>query len=332
MKNSLTSAAAALHGKKRVLITPHVNPDGDAIGAAASLAHVVMALGGECRLLFVTGMPDFLLWLPMPCPWVRTVDDLHDWTPDLVAAVDCGDARRTGVLEEFFLHGVSPVPGWGKVDTLNIDHHLGNPLFAKYNWVDHTRAATGEMIGHLAEHLGLRLTGDLGLSIYLALVSDTGNFSYSNTKAEAFAMAARIVDQGLNVGEFSALWENNWSLERMHLWGRLLGEITLHVGGAIACSIAPSSYLEESGLRKYDLDGFASWLRKLKGVRVGMFIREDSDGLCKMSLRSMGGDVDVRSIAMQFGGGGHAAAAGAEVRMPAQELAAAVLAQLEKVL
>ena len=330
MDNSFASAVAALEGKKRVLVATHVNPDGDAVGAAAALAHVCTAKGADCRLLFVTGLPDFLLWLPLPCPWLGSVEELHGWMPDLAAVVDCGDAHRTGDLEELFLSGKAPAPGWEGVDTLNIDHHLGNPLFARHNWADYTRSATGEMVGMLAEHLGMRLEGDLGTAIYLALVSDTGNFSYSNTTAEAFAMASRIVQNGLDVGAFSAQWENNWSLGRMHLWGRLLEEISLHAGGAVACSVAPRAYLEELGLHRYDLDGFASWLRKLKGVRVGVFIREDRPNFCKVSLRSMGGDVDVRAVAARFGGGGHAAAAGAEVEMPAQELAAVIIAELEK--
>lgn len=330
MDNSFASAVAALEGKKRVLVAAHVNPDGDAIGAASALAHVCMALGADCRLLFVTGLPDFLLWLPLPCPWVRSVEELWGWTPDLVAAVDCGDAHRTGDLEDFFLSGRALAPGWEGVETLNIDHHMGNPLFARHNWTDQTRSATGEMVGALAEHFGLRLEGNLGLAVYLALVSDTGNFSYSNTTVESFAMASRIVQNGLNVGEFSAQWENNWSLGRMHLWGRLLEEVSVYADGAIACSVAPMDYLEEMGLRRYDLDGFASWLRKLKGVRVGVFIREDRPNFCKVSLRSTGGDVDVQAVAARFGGGGHAAAAGAEVEMPVQELAKVLITELEK--
>ena len=165
MDNSLASALAALRNKKRVLVAAHVNPDGDAIGAAAALARVAMTLGSDCRLLFTTGLPDFLLWLPLPCPWAHTLEDLNGWAPDLVAAVDCGDARRTGVLEDFFLGGQAPAPGWEQAETLNIDHHLGNPLFAKYNWTDDRRSATGEMIGHLAVHLGLTRAGDLGQAV-----------------------------------------------------------------------------------------------------------------------------------------------------------------------
>lgn len=329
--NDCDAILQALRGKKRVLVATHVNPDGDAIGSVAAFAHVALHLGAQARLLLVTGLPDFLAWLPLPCPWVRTVGELDGWTPDLVAAVDCGDAKRTGPELEGFFSGTALPEGWENADSVNIDHHLHNPRFAAHNWTDHTRSATGEMAGLLAERAGLTLAGDLGQAVYLALVSDTGNFSFSNTTPDTFAMAARIAAAGLNVAEFTAVYENTWTLARMHLWGRLFSEVTLHAGGAVACCAAPKAYLDELGLKKADLDGFAAWLRRLRGTRVGLFVREDEPSLCKISLRSMG-DVDVRAVAAHFGGGGHAAAAGAEIALPPDEAVRAVLAELEKAL
>ncbi|MDR2075760.1 MAG: DHH family phosphoesterase [Desulfovibrio sp.] len=327
MNNSLEAAAAALRGKKRVLALTHVNPDGDAIGSAAAIAHVVMAKGCDCRLFLGTGLPEFLSFLPLPCPWVRSLDELDGWRPDLAVATDCGDASRTGVLEDFFLTRRAPVSGWETTATLNIDHHLHNTLFADSNWADCRYAATGLMVGLLAEYLDLPLAGDLGWAVYLSLVADTGNFSFANTDAECFAMAGRVVRSGLRVADFSQKYENVWTLERMRLWGRLLSEVTLHKGGAVACSLVPRRYLRDLGLKKSSLDGYASWLRKIRGVRVAVFIREDEDGVCKLSLRGTG--VNVQKVAASFGGGGHAAAAGADVAMSPRALAGAVLDALE---
>jgi phosphoesterase RecJ-like protein len=140
-------------------------------------------------------------------------------------------------------------------------------------------------------------------------------------------MASRIVAAGLDIADFTRKYENTWSLARMRLWGRLLNEISLHEGGAVACSIAPKRYLDELGLDKEDLDGYSSWLRKLLGVQVGLFIREDSPGFCKISLRSMG-DFDVQAVAHLYGGGGHVAAAGAELGLPPEKTAELVLAEI----
>jgi phosphoesterase RecJ-like protein len=311
-------------------VTTHDNPDGDAIGSAAALAHVARAGGCDSRLLLSTGLPEFLSFLPLPCPWVRTLEELEDWVPDLAAATDCGDAFRTGLLKDFFLTRRPPAPGWETAVTLNIDHHRDNPLFAVHNWADERYPATGMMVGLLAEHLDIPLAGDLGWAVYLSLVADTGNFTFANTDAESFAMAGRIVRNGLQVADFSQKYENSWTMERMRLWGRLLSEVTLHKGGAIACSLVPRRYLQELGLKKASLDGYASWLRRLRGVRVAVFIREDENGVCKLSLRSSG--TDVCKVAARFGGGGHAVAAGADVSMSPKSLAKAVLEALDAVL
>jgi phosphoesterase RecJ-like protein len=330
MNNSLEDAAAALRGKKRVLVATHVNPDGDAIGSAAAMAHVALAGGCDCRLFLGTGLPEFLSFLPLPCPWVRSLNELEGWVPDLAAATDCGEASRLGLLKDFFLSGRAPAPGWETAATLNIDHHLDNTLFAGHNWADSGYSATGLMLGLLAEYLEIPLAGGLGWAVYLSLVSDTGNFTFANTDAESFAMAGRIVRAGLNIAEFSKEYENTWTLERMRLWGRLLNEITLHKGGSVACSLVPRRYLQDLGLKRTSLDGYASWRRKIRGVRVAGFIREDERGLCTLSLRST--DVDVQQVAAGFGGGGHRNAAGADVALSPQALAGAVLAALETVL
>lgn len=319
------SLAGALRAGRHMLVISHVNPDGDAVGSAVAMAHIGLHLGVETRILLVSGVPSYLSWLALPVPVVRTLDDLGDWRPDLAVFVDCGDLARAGLDRA----GQSASDLLRDARILNIDHHISNPGFGDLNWVEPSRSATGELVGLLAEHLGLSLSGDLGEALYLALVSDTGDFSYANTTPACFAMASRIMDAGLDMASFTERYVNTWTLSRLHLWGRLLSEVSLHEDGAVAVSVVPRQYLEELGLKKEDLEGFASWLRKLRGVRVGLFIREDGRGLCKISLRSMG-DVDVREVAALYGGGGHAAAAGAELSLPPAKVAERVLREISK--
>lgn len=322
------SLASTLRKAKRVLIATHVNPDGDAVGSAVGLAHIALILGCETRLFLRAGLPDFLSWLHLPAPVVQSLDILHEWTPDLLLVCDCGDAGRTGPELEPFLTGRSlPDRDWSDVAVANIDHHVSNPGFADINWVEPDRAATGELVGLLAEHLELSLEGELGQAVYLALVSDTGNFTFSNTSPGAFAMAARIVAAGLDIADFTSKFENTWTINRMHLWGRLFSEVRLHAGGAVASAVVHREYLDELGLSNEDLEGFASWLRRLRGSRVGLFVREDARGVSKISLRSMG-DVDVQVVCAKFGGGGHAAAAGAELALGPEAAAEAVLEEI----
>lgn len=322
--------AGALENARRVLVATHINPDGDAVGSAAAIAHLALHCGAQTRLLLAAGLPDFLAWLPLPAPVVRSLGELDGWTPDLLVLADCGDAGRTGPELGPLLDGRAPRPaGWERTVTANIDHHVSNRGYADLNWVEPEAAATGELAGVLAERMGVALSGALGQALYLALASDTGNFTYSNTGARCLALAARIVEAGLDIAAFTDNYENTWTLDRMHLWGRLFSKVALHADGAVASVVVHRDWLDERGLGNDALEGFASWLRRIRGVRVGVFVREDAPGLSKISLRSMG-DIDVQAVCALFGGGGHAAAAGAEVTMPPEEAAAAVVAEIEK--
>ena len=331
MSNGLIAVESAVISARRALIASHVNPDGDAVGSCAALARIIQELGNEARIFLRSGVPDFLSWLPLPAPLARSLDELGDWKPELVLFADCGDENRAGDEMSAFMRGENPRLPRHEIITANIDHHVSNPLFADVNWVDPDASATGKLVGLLADKLEISLSDSLGEAVYLAIVSDTGSFSYANTSADCLDMASRIVSQGLDLGRFTANYENNWTLERMHLWGRLMHEVTLHEDGAIACSIAPKHYLQELGLRRSALEDYASWLRKLRGVRVVLFVREDGPSQVKISLRSMG-DVNVHEVAALFGGGGHAAAAGADLALPPEIAAQRVLEALASAL
>ncbi len=324
MKTEFMEIAGYLSGKQELptgdkpqkfLLATHVQPDGDAIGSTFSLAHVLTYFGLDVRIYLPGGVPKYLAWLPCEWPVVQTLDALEGWVPDVVIIADCGDAVRTGAeLSPLLAGDFTGFDAWQNLFSINIDHHYGNPEFGDCNWVEATWAATGLMVGTLAEHLEIPLVGNLGLSLYLTLASDTGNFSFGNTSAAAFHMASKIVGAGLKVAEFTASFENNWSIDRMHLWGEMMSSVTLHHEGRVACCLVTLELLQKYGLTKSDLEGFAAYLRRIKGVQVGMFIRQDAEVMCKISLRSMGG-FNVQQVAAALGGGGHIAAAGAEVAL-----------------
>ena len=319
-----------LHASTRVLAVTHMNPDGDAIGSLAAFGRVALALGKDVRLYCVTPIAAHLAWLPLPAPLVRSLAELETWQPDLVVVLDCADEKRAGEEMEALLVAVKAAPRAHGPATACIDHHTGNPLFAHANWVDSTQSATGAMVALLAKEFGQPLSGGLGEALYLALVSDTGSFSYANTTALALQLAADIVADGLNVAAFTSKYENNWSIARLHLWGQIMAEVDLYCDGALVVSVVTQEHLDRFEAKPTDLENFASWLRRIQGVRVVLFARVSRKGT-KISLRSMG-DVNVRDVAAKFGGGGHVGAAGIELAVKPQEAAAMVLAELQTVL
>ena len=307
--------AGHLRGNDRILVAAHGNPDGDAVGATAAVGWLLRALGKTFALYNATGIPDHLSWLPFPDPVRTRLDDLP-FTPGLVVALDCGDAWRLGnELAEV-------LPRYASV---NIDHHPGNPEFGSLdNWIAPQMAATGQMAAAIADAAGIPLTGPLAECVYVALVSDTGSFTHANTDAAVFALAARLMAEGLDAAAVRDRLDNQWSMAKARLWGVLLGKLRLECDDRICVCEVRQADLAACGAVKDDLEGFVEQMRKLKGVKVAFLAREDHPRRTKISLRSSA-EQDVRTVAALFGGGGHKNAAGASLDEPPAETARRVL-------
>lgn len=317
----------------KILVVTHTNPDGDALGSLSAVAQLCDSLGKNVRVLCASAIPEQLDWVALPHKPARYVADLAPWRPELLITLDCGDSHRAGAEIQAYFDGNRP-RGWSHVKSLNIDHHLGNPEFADCNWVEPTAGATAELVGLLAEYLGLPLAGTLGEGVYLGIVSDTGNFSYSNTSPEILDMASRVIRAGLHVESFNEKRNNNWSSGRMKLWGELLQNIRLYAEGRVVSTLIYGDTLKKHDCTASDLEGLVSFIRQLKGVDVSMLVREKPSFGSKVSLRSKGGEnsVDVQLIAAHFGGGGHKAASGIELALKPEEAEKAVLELLLPVL
>ena len=294
------------------LVVAHHNPDGDALGATAALAHLLLFLGKRVRLYNESGVPEDLAWLDLGAPLVSRLADLHDFTPRVAVIADCAEPDRTG--GEF----AAALAAGRFSHVVVIDHHTGTPVFGDIRWVEPHAAATCLLVGELAQSMGHDLSGPLGEAVYLGLVSDTGSFTFANTGADVFDMAAVIARRGLDLDSFTARRANNWTLPRLHVWGELFCGTKLAHDGQIAYAVAPEGLLEQYGLDNRALEEFVSWLRRLRGVHVGIFIRPDGPGKSKVSLRSSS-EVDVQKIAARLGGGGHKNAAGVALNAPVNE-------------
>lgn len=317
------AVAQCIASAKRILAVTHMHPDGDAVGSLAALGHIAVSLGIDVRLYCETPLPDHLAWLHYPAPLVTNRAALGEWVPDCVIFLDCADDKRAGTeMADLIAACRAREAGCENIATICIDHHTGNPLYADYNWIDSSMSATGAMVALLAKSFGLPLAGDLGQALYFAIVADTGSFSYANTNALALELAAEIVKNGLSVADFTIKYENNWQLGRMHLWGALMGEVQLLCKGAVVVSVVTDELLRRYDARRTDLEGYASWLRRLAGSKVVLLVRPSRFG-SKISLRSMG-DVDVQKIAAEFGGGGHVGASGADMAEEPRKAAALV--------
>jgi phosphoesterase RecJ-like protein len=305
--------AAIIRERDRVLITAHANPDGDAVGSMSAAGYLLRALGKQFALYNVSGLPRHLAWLELPGPLYAGLGDLP-FTPELILALDCGDVWRAGKELGAVFAGFP---------SLNIDHHMGNAGFASLgNLVRPDMAATGEVLAAVADAAGVPLRGGLAEGVYLALIADTGSFSFGNTTAEVLELTARMMRLGLDVERLRAAYDSQWTKPMARLWGCLMQSVTLRDEGRIAVCEVRRRDFAKTGAAGSDLEGFVEHLRCYAGVRVALLVREEQHpGTVRISLRSRGGD-DVRRVAAHFGGGGHRNAAGAVIAMPGKQAVA----------
>lgn len=321
MNTSIKEILAALGQSKRLLIASHSEPDGDAVGSMAAMGHIARHLGADVAYYNVSALPIDFVALELGGPWVRTMADLGDFAPDLLAVLDCGDEHRAGPEIAELVK---------KLPCINIDHHLGNPRFGTVaNWTDPSMAATCQIMGYLAKAAGLELSGDLGEAVYLGLDMDTGSFSYDSTTADVLELSADILRNGLKLGRYFSKYQKNWPLNRLHLWGWLMQHVELHAGGRIALSVVSKETLDRFNANRADLEGYVSFLRYLNGVDVTLLARENGPGRAKASFRSVDA-VSVREMAAEFGGGGHKNAAGANLDCGLEEAAQRFLEAAER--
>lgn len=278
------------------LLLAHVNPDGDALGSLCGLAHLLDVLGKKGNILLTDNMPDRFSWLEPPWPLICSIPSEED---PCVVVLDCADVDRVG-------HELA-----GKLtnrNVVNIDHHTGNTCFGTLNWVDPALSSVGEMIALMARKLGIPLRNPLAEPLYLAIMADTGSLSYSNTTPQTLDIVSEILGLGLDLNSFQAKIQRQSRLEKLHLHGRAMQNVTLRARGKIGIIRVTQEMLEQTGASQEDCDGLVDYVRTLRGVVVAVSLREVSDGI-KFSLRTWG-EVNVQAIAADLGGGGHPNAAG----------------------
>jgi phosphoesterase RecJ-like protein len=216
---------------------------------------------------------------------------------DAVIVMECSDLARAGVagLTEQFL--------------INIDHHAGNSLFGSLNWHDESAAACGEMVFDLIRSLGVPLNIEIATHAYLAILTDTGSFHHSNITPRTFEICRRAVEAGVNpIAMARRVFDSN-SFGKLKLIGALLDSMELADQGRLAILYMDDRMLQECHCTHNDTEGVINLPLTAREIQSVVFFKVASDQEIRVSLRSKY-DVNVRSVAAEFGGGGHKNAAG----------------------
>lgn len=293
---ALAEIVARLRTARRVVVSSHERPDGDAIGSGMALVLALRAGGVDARMALADVPPPYL----RPFPGVAAVRVTPEVTETFDAAVimECGSLSRTGVA------------GLDRSPVINIDHHPGNTGYGAVNWVDESAAACGELVFTLLEALGTPLTADIATHLYLAILTDTGSFHFSHLTPRTFEIAARCVAAGAQPEWIARTHYDSNSMARVRLFGTVLSAMTVDPTGRIAILDITPAMAAAAGGTYDDTEGLINFPLSVVGVRAVAFLKEtDIPGEWRVSLRSKGA-TDVGQVATSRGGGGHRNAAG----------------------
>jgi phosphoesterase RecJ-like protein len=314
---SPTAVAERLRSARRVLITTHASPDGDAVGSELAMAELVEALRREAVIANKDRHPAPLRFLPGIDRIRVGAQPPHEpiGSFDLGVVLDCPDLDRTGI------DGLAALP------LVNIDHHLGNALFGDINLVDEGSPAVGELVLEVVAAAGVGLSPAMATNLHVALVTDTGDFRYANATPRAFRAAARLIEAGADPQRIAQqLWEHV-PARVVRLTAVVLATLEIEVNGTVAVIHCDRAMLELAGARPEDTEDLVNHARAVEGVEVAVFLKAFAEDAVRVSLRSRG-RVDVEQVAAGFGGGGHREASGCTLAMPLVQAREAVIAAL----
>lgn len=310
---------ARLRGRK-VVVIGHARPDGDCIGSQVGLARILAAAGHAVTCVNADAVPRRLEFLVPGMTFVRTDAMLSDPEDYAAVFVDSADHARPGER----LKGRFPAP------VGNIDHHLSNIGYAEFNLVDSGSAATAEIITGLALDLGLTIDAQAAQGLYTGIVTDTGQFRFASTSRRTFLLAAELLARGAKPPQVGFELYERESMGRMKLLEHYLASLTLECNGRVCVGVLAKGVFAATGTTAEDTEGLVDYARCIDGVDVGVLIEEREDGSVKASLRAKEAVYRMDLVAGEFNGGGHASAAGLNLKQNTANFRARLVAALAR--
>jgi len=294
---------------RMVAVVGHSRPDGDCIGSQVAVARVLAARGSRAVCVNTDPVPRRLAYVSRSVDFLRADEALA--LPEDAAAVfvDCADHGRAG--ERLRARFASPAG--------NIDHHLSNSVFAAINIVDNASAATCEMLAGLFIDAGLSMDAGTASALFAGIMTDTGQFRYGSTSQRTFVLAGELVARGASPAEAGYELYERESSGSLRLLRTFLSSLEMEFGGRVCVGTLPSGVFEATGTTAEDTEGLVDFARRVDGVDIGVLIEERPDGGVKASLRAKDPLCRLDLVAGQFGGGGHACAAGLSLKKPSGE-------------
>ncbi len=295
---------------KNIVITPHKNPDGDAVGSVLALWHYLKDTGHKATVIVPNDFPKFLKWMPgvkdilifekSPSQGLEIIQNA-----DLIFTLDFNDLSRIGELQKPFEAS--------KARFIMIDHHQEPHAYSEITYSDVSMSSTCEMVYNFIDYLGDRdkINSEIAHCLYAGILTDTGSFKFKSTTSRTHRVVADLIEKGAdNSLIHNKIFDTN-TPDRIHLLGRALNNLVILESYGTAYITLSKQDLDEFRFKKGDTEGFVNYGLTLEGIHfAAIFIENGDEGFIKISFRSEG-EFSVNEFARaHFNGGGHTNAAG----------------------
>lgn len=317
-QEALEAVLKRLRRGGRTLIASHVNPDGDSVGSQLAMHDLSKRLGCKPVILSHDPLPPKYRFLANH-ELIATYDRQESYSQfDLAILLEAPETSRIGDVETL-LEGIP--------DVVNIDHHRGSHGNGAINLVDENEAAAAILVYELFQQAGESLSKDNAEELYLAIMTDTGRFRFSNTTAKVMQVSADLIAAGASPKIISEMMYSNCTENELRLLGKLISQMELYHEGQSCFLLCDKALCEEYGTEASRMEGLVDYSLYTTGVKIGVLLRERENNLTKVSLRS-NNSFDVSELARFYGGGGHRNAAGCEFEKRFDEVRMELVAQI----
>ena len=322
-KKKLSEIANLLKKFQKFIITSHTNLDGDALGSELGLYFILKQLGKNVKIVNQDHVPMIYKFMP---------------GIDKIISSDTFDKKNLVEIEVDTVLIVLDSSNWERIGNIpldirkintiiNIDHHTSNNGFGHINYVDSSASSVGEIIFQLCLELNCELTKEIAITLFSAIVTDTGSFRYAITKADTFLAAYHLVKSGANPHLITDYIYNNNKISTLKLLGESLLKLQVDSKSKISWTIVTKEMMENTFAKEEETEGIIDKILAIKKVQIAVLFRETKDGKIKVSFRSRG-KFNVDLFAQQFGGGGHPNASGCQIEGDINNISKLILDKL----
>ena len=303
---------------KNFLIAAHINPEGDSICSQLAMANLLIAMGKTVKIINADNVPKNLQFLP-GVEKIESYKESEGFKFDAVIILDCPNLERIGSVRNLL----------NEQYIICIDHHVSNDNFGNLNWTDPKASSAGEMVYDLFKSADIPLDDPSAMCLYVAIMTDTGSFRYTNTTVKTHNIAADLLKYNFSPNKVYELIYETKSFEVMKLLAEVLNNLQRSADGLFVWFRVTDEMLKRNNLSSESTEDFIAFVRMVEGAKVVAFLREINDGSeVKISMRSKT-DIDVNKIAGHFGGGGHQAASGCVIESNIDQAEKMLLEQIK---